>query len=196
MATKPIKSKKGSKKKLPERKPVPLGECLEALRKTNPLIDGEELYSLKKVAGALAQRRGVSEVEVDAVVRFLKYYFHAAPEGCINRSWPDFQRTYGLPVINVDDLVETGIPWREAVITINSFPEWYAAEVSNSRTNAGKAGGKALVKKKNAEQEAEAAAEIAKKGCVESGKKQKTAPARKNKKPRRDRDGRRGAKKR
>ena len=196
MATKPIKSKKGSKKKPPERKPVPVGECLEALRKTNPLIDGEELYSLKKVAGALAQRRGVCEVKVDAVVRFLKYYFHAAPEGCINRNWPDFQRTYGLPVVNVDDLVETGIPWREAVITINSFPEWYAAEMSNSRTNAGKAGGKASVEKKNAEQEAEAAAEIAKKGCVESGKKKKTAPARKNKKPRRDRDGRSGAKNR
>jgi hypothetical protein len=156
----------------------------------------------------------VSEVEVDAVMRFLKYYFHAAPEGSINRRWSQFQLSYGLPASNVDDLIDTGIPWREAAMTINSFPDWYAAEVSNTRTNAGKAGGKASVEKKNAEAAAKAAAELPKKECAESSgkksnrpvrggqsskttkKKSKPAPARKNKKPRRDRDGRRGAKNR
>ena len=174
MATKPIRSKKASRKKRPQRKTVPIEECLAALRRTNPLVDGEELYGLKKVAAALAQLRGVSEVEVDAVMRFLKYYFHAAPEGSINRRWSQFQLSYGLPASNVDDLIDTGIPWREAAMTINSFPDWYAAEVSNTRTNAGKAGGRVSVEKKNAE----AAAEIAKKECAESGGKKSNRPVR------------------
>jgi hypothetical protein len=48
MATKPIRSKKASRKKRPQRKTVPIEECLAALRRTNPLVDGEELYGLKK----------------------------------------------------------------------------------------------------------------------------------------------------
>lgn len=212
MATKPIRSKKGSKKKRPQRKPVPIGECIAALRKTNSLTDGEELYSLKNVARCLAQLRGVSEQEIDPVMRFLKHYFHESPEGCIHRRWTHFQLTYGLPVSNVDDLLETGIPWEEAVITINSFTDWYAGEVSNTRSKSGRAGGKASVVKKNAEKEEDAAAELEEDAQSGAGKinrptrvsltrnaptkKSSSTPARRNKKPRRDRDGRRGAKNR
>jgi hypothetical protein len=139
MATKPISVKKASKKKkTPKRLPVPIAECLEELGKTKLLIDGEEFYAIKHVARALADMRGVSEVDSKTVLKFLGHYFHFSGDGAMNRRWS----LYSLPASSVEGLAKTGIPWDLAVVVMREFPQWFRGYLQEVRQCNGSSGGK------------------------------------------------------
>jgi len=139
MATKPDSVKKApKKKKTPKRLPVPIAECLEELGKKKLLIDGEEFYAIKHVARALADMRGVSEVDSKTVLKFLGHYFHFRGDGALNRRWS----LYSLPASSVEGLGKTGIPWDLAEVVMREFPQWFRGYLQEVRQCNGSSGGK------------------------------------------------------